>query len=184
MIEKGEILMKDTLLRMLKKAKPDAKYMTYEFLEGSEGSFRNGNITQETLLPMVEEASEVSKSDRYNDVIMVDGLGITSLDVGDNIYYHTENVEGYLEHVSKYNPYYKVYIKLDKENRTISFKLGKQERTLQLMEGTEFVSKPYYKKGLKVVSAENLEKHIQDEFWNPRMVNIGHTVLGINRFFV
>ena len=176
--------MKDTLLTMLKEAKPDAKYMTYEFLEGGEGKFRNGKIIQEELLPLVEKASDVSKSDKFNDVIMVDGLGIYSLDVGENIYYPTENVEGYIEHVSKYNPYYRVYIKLDKENKTISFKLGKRERTLQLMEGTEFVSKPYYKKGLKVVSANNLEEHINDEFWNPRMVNIGHLVLGIERYFI
>lgn len=173
--------MKDTLLTMLNKAKPDASYMTYEFRDGGDSCHRNGRITQSELLPLVENARDVSKKENCNDVIMVDGLGICSIDVGLNVCYETENVEGYVEHVSKYNPYHKVYIKLDKENKTISFKLGKMERTLELMEGTEFVSKPYYKKGLKIVSVNDLEKHIQDEFWNPRMVNIGHLVLGIKK---
>ncbi len=96
--------------------------------------------------------------------------------------YETTNTDGYIEHISKYNKYYNVFIKFEKDadKKTISFKLGKKERTLELVEDTEYVAKVFdYKRKIKCVSAEDLEKHCFDEFWNPMMIELGRRILGI-----
>jgi hypothetical protein len=176
---KGESNMKNTLLNMLEQIQEDAKFHVYNFEGDESGTFRSAFKDKTYVLPIVTEAKEIRLHKSLRDVLMVDGVGVSMSSFSDNIDYPTEGTEGYMSYISKYNPYHKVFIKLDKEAKTISFKLGDKEKTLQLIEGTGFVSKPYYKKAMKCESVERLESHIEDEFWNPRMVDIGRLVLGI-----
>lgn len=98
--------------------------------------------------------------------------------VNENQIFQTAPSDGYYHAICKYNPNYDVFIKLDHEKKNISFLLGSKEKTLELVEYSEFVSKPSRNKML-CVSANDLERHIHDEFWNPRMINVGRRVLRI-----
>ncbi|UOE58165.1 hypothetical protein [Cytobacillus oceanisediminis] len=167
--------MKENLLKALEKAKDDAQYWIYKF--SPEGTYKMEKKIRGEIIDLISKAELIFFHEDMKDVIMLGEIGLSAASVEENIYYETINTEGYVEHVSKYNPYHKVYIKLDKDNKTIEFKLGDRHKKLELIESGEYVSKPHYSKWLKVVSADDLEKHIGDEFWNPRMVHIGRTVL-------
>ncbi|WCK57270.1 hypothetical protein PP175_29200 (plasmid) [Aneurinibacillus sp. Ricciae_BoGa-3] len=158
--------------------KEDAEFWVYFFNEedGTRTLHKKDKAYVQELFNQVEE---VSLHHDFKDVLMVTDKGVFLVDFNENIYYETKDTEGYYEYVSKYNKYHKVYIKLDKEHKTITFKLGDKCKTLELMEHTEFVHKPYKRKYLKCVSAQNLESHMQDAFWNPIMVTVGKKVLGI-----
>ena len=71
-----------------------------------------------------------------------------------------------------------VFVKLDAEAKTISFKLGNMEKTMQIVERTCFVSKVVGEK-LYCVSCENLSKHMADRLQNPRFILIARTLLDV-----
>lgn len=175
--------MREKLVAALNQTKEDATYLVYHF--SPKGTFRTKHYPKSFVVELVNENKEVSIHPDFDDIIMIGETGVSLRSFEQNIYYETLDTEGYLEYISKYNPYYKIYIRLDKENKTIEFKLGDKYKKLELIEeGWDgYVSKPYRQKYMKCVSAEDLEKHIHDEFWNPRMVEIGRRVLKIKSIF-
>lgn len=171
--------MREKLRIALEKAKEDAVYLVYQF--SPEGTYRTNKYQKPFVEALINENEEVSSHPKLKDIVMIGDTGVAIKSFEENINYDTPDTEGFLEHLSKYNPYYKIYIRLDKENKTIEFKLGDKYKKLELIEEgwNGYVSKPYRQKYLKCTSAEDLEKHIHDEFWNPRMVDIGRRVLKI-----
>ncbi|PLS19132.1 hypothetical protein CVD28_01620 [Bacillus sp. M6-12] len=175
--------MKQHLLTIIGQIQEDARFFIYEYNE--DGTFKSVFKEKPYVLSLIQDATDIQPHENYDDVILVNGnMGLWTKSFSENIDYPTENTEGFMEYISQYNPYYKVFIKLDEEKKTITFKLGDKEKTLELIERTNYVSKPHYKKYMKCVSVEDLKKHIDDKFWNPRMVDIGRIVLGLKDFKV
>jgi hypothetical protein len=174
--------MKEKLVAALQKTKEDAKFAVYHFTSGD--NYKLELQSKAYVENLLEHCSDVTLHQSHKDVIMLGDVGLSIRSVDENIYYETPDTEGYFEYKSKYNPYYNIFIRLDKENKTIEFKLGDKHKKLELIEeGFDgYVSKPHRGKYMRCVSAEDLEKHIHDEFWNPRMVRIGRRVLNIKSF--
>lgn len=170
--------MKEVLVSILAKIKDDANFIIYHYTP--EGTFTNSFEEKIYIENLLNDTSNDFITQRFRDVIMIsESIGVSIRDLDHNIYHETKDTDGFIEHICKYNKYYKIYIKLDKENKTITFKLGDKIKKLELLEeGFEgYISKPYKQKYLKCVSFDDLERHINDEFWNPRMVDIGRKVL-------
>lgn len=177
--------MKELLMTALQQTKEDAQFFIYNF--SPEGTFRSSKEPKTFVQELLEQCDEViMNKDISNTLMLKDNIGVAVSRFDENIYYETTDTEGFMEYVSKYNPYYKIFIKLDKEAKTIEFKLGNKSKVLELMEEgfNGYVSKPYKHKYLRCVDVEDLEKHIFDEFWNPRMVEIGRKVLKIKQLNV
>lgn len=176
--------MKQTLLEVLKEVKEDAKFFVYFYTPDGTGTFRSDFKEKSFVQDCIEKATEVTPHPSYNDVVMVsEHIGLSTKSFEENIYYETTGVDGFMNYVSKHNQYYNIFIKLDKENKTITFKLGDKEKTLELLEHgfDSYVSKPYRQKYMICDNANELEKHINDESWNPRMVSIGRKVLKLDK---
>lgn len=170
--------LKEEMLAALSRTRADAEYFVYEFT-GNGSEFRSKKFNKVFVEALIKKCSEVVSHKELSNCWMISkdiGVGLGNFE--ENIYYETPDTEGYLEHICKYNKYYKVYIRLDKEKKTIEFKLGDRYKKLELKENADYVSKPSRNKML-CVSAEELEKFIHDRFWNPRMVRIGRLVLKI-----
>ncbi|MEX3625462.1 hypothetical protein [Viridibacillus arvi] len=172
--------MKEQVITALQQTKEDAQYYVYTFTP--EGMFRYSKEPKAFVENLVKQCDSVSVNPKLNDVLMIgNNIGVSIKSFEENIYYETERTEGFIEYVSKYNPYYKIFINLDKEAKTIEFKLGSKSKLLELVEEgfSGYVSKLYKHKYLRCCDANHLEEHIFDESWNPRMVEIGRKVLQI-----
>lgn len=173
--------MKEQLIALLERIKEDAGFIIYHFDAG--GRFKMESQTKDFVLEKLAQNNELTMHTGVKEIIMLsEMIGVRAADFIENISYETSDIEGYIEYISKYNPYHKIYIRLKKDTKTIEFKLGDKYKLLELMEEgfSGFVSKPYKNKYLRCVSAESLEEHIQDKSWNPRMVEIGRKILKIN----
>ncbi|WP_121616607.1 hypothetical protein [Virgibacillus halodenitrificans] len=171
--------MREKLVAALQQTKEDAVYMVYHF--SPKGTFRTKVYQKSFVEDLINDNKEIRIHPNFKNVIMIGETGVSLNSFEHNIYFETPNTEGYLEYVSKYNPYYKIYIRLNKKSKTIEFKLGDKYKKLGLIEegSNGYVSKPYRQKYMKCDSAEELEKHIHDDWWKPRMVDIGRRVLKI-----
>lgn len=88
---------------------------------------------------------------------------------------HTPESDIYTHVVDKGNPYYDIFFRLDREQKTISFALGDMKKCLPVVEHTEWCWKPT-RKGLLCQNIDRLEKDFLDPFWNPIAVAIGRKV--------
>jgi len=184
---KYEPILKTALIRAIENTYDDSRFHIGRATESS-CDFRNGLqnnkhdwIMKGDLLELIKtEADEVIVGiPGHEDSLVLNAQTYIYRDcINENQVIHTTAPEEYQRLVSKYNPHFDVYMKLDKEKKTISFLLGDKEKTLALIEHTDFVSKPVYKE-MYCVTADDLERHIHDEFWNPRMITIGRHVLRI-----
>lgn len=179
-------LTKKEVLELLLNIKDDAKFLIYRYSE--TGTFKHDFVEKKIVQEYVDKVSEISyRESRFgidtSVINIADNVGLCISGLYENQYYETSNVEGYIKYVDKTNKYNHIFIKIDKDStpRTISFKLGDKEKTLELIEeGFDgYVSKPYRQKYMKCVSAENLEEHCHDELFNPRMIMVGKKVLKI-----
>lgn len=179
-------LTKEKVLELLLNVKEDAIFSLYRFSD--KGTFKCDFVQKNVVQEYVDEVDELSyRETSYGidkSVVNIShNIGLCVSGLYKNQYYETHNTDGYMKYIDKLNKYNHIYIKIDKEStpKTISFKLGNKEKTLELIEeGFDgYVSKPYRQKYMKCVSAEDLEKHCNDEFFNPRMVDIGRRVLKI-----
>jgi len=62
---------------------------------------------------------------------------------------------------------------------TISFLMGDHQKTLLLKPRTNYTYK-LFKTMMYCVSADDLERFMRDEFWNPSFINIGRMDLGLD----
>lgn len=90
----------------------------------------------------------------------------------------TPNAERYTHVVDKCNPYYDIFFRLNREQKTITFALGDTKKEIPVVEGTEWCWKPT-RKGILCQNIDRLEKNFLDPFWNPIAVGVGRKVLGI-----
>lgn len=111
-------------------------------------------------------------------LVLSKNLFVSRGSINDNQVFNTKAPEGYYHSVCKYNRHLEVYIKIDKEAKTISFLLGDKEKTLELVEYSGFVYK-FARGKMYCQSAEDLEKFMKDDFWNPAMIVVGRRVLKI-----
>jgi len=184
------IPLKQQLLNTLSTAR-EAKYMISKVV--SEDKDKDINIierictnsshfiTKTELIALINqyEESQINRC-KWDDehIALGNDCWIYTNTINESQNYITEDIQNYTKHDCKYNPSYYVYIKMDKDYNTISFKLGNKEKTLNLIYNTEFVSKPV-KNELWCSDFERLKKDIEDDFWNPRMIDLGRKVLKI-----
>lgn len=90
----------------------------------------------------------------------------------------TPEADIYTHVVSRYNPYYDIFFRLDMEQKTITFALGDRKKSLPVVEHTEWCWKPT-PQGLLCGDIDCLEQNFLDPFWNPIAVTIGRKVLNI-----
>ncbi len=90
----------------------------------------------------------------------------------------TPDAESYTHVVDKSNPYYDIFFRLDRENKTITFALGVLKKELSVVEYSGWCWKPT-RNGLLCQNMEQLEKNFLDPFWNPIAVTVGRKVLKI-----
>lgn len=174
--------MKEKLIDVLNKIKDDARFFIYHYKE--DGTFTHEFVNKPFINDLIQNSNVISYHPKYEDRILIDNkTAISTSSFNDNIFYETNNVQDYFEYVNSHNPYHNVFIKLDKENKIISFKLGNKSKTLQIIEEgiNGFVSKIYRQKYMKCNNINDLEEHIKDPFWNPRMVSIGRKALKLEK---
>lgn len=174
--------------------KKDAKLMVSKRLEGNMN--KTVVLTVEEVSMMLEECiangkTILEKSDFLAGeyIYLSDDYGISPHRILAAICYETNDVPaGYVEYVDKYNPYHNIFIKVDHDAKEISFMVGAYKKTLILIEEgfskNSYVSKPFRQTHMKCVSSEDLERHCKDEFFNPRMIDIGRKVLKLQPKFV
>lgn len=178
-MKKKVLTTKKELIELLDLIKDDSEILAF-FYKNNVGntSFSSKKILKEEILKqLTEEKDELRfKKNRFDEIdkeeIMIGSIGVSTRSLYINIHYETLDIEDYYECRCQYYPDYKVYIKLDKENKLITFKLGNKEKTLEIITGSEYVMKPYRMKYLKCVSLSNLEKFIKDDFWRSRVLSI------------
>lgn len=180
------ILTKEDILELLLNTKDDSMFMIYKY--SNTGTFKNESVKKNIVEKYIENISQISYRNGQFGIDMsviniADNIGLSISDLYKNQYFETSDIDGYMKYVDKYNKYNHIYIKINKESipKTISFKLGCKEKTLELVEEgyNGYVSKPYRQKYMKCVSAESLERHCNDKLFNPRMINIGKKILKI-----
>lgn len=170
--------MKMKLLAVMENIKDDAKFWIRFFTP--EGRFSCERRDKAFVLDILGKAVVVSENETFNDVLMFnETIGVSRSGFNENVIFETPNTDGFKEYASKHNSNYKVYLKLDKEAKTITFKLGNKVKMLELIEHSVYAHRPYKGKYMEVASVESLEKFINDPFWNPAMVPIGRKVLNI-----
>jgi hypothetical protein len=175
--------MKEKLMEALKQTKDDADYIIYYFTE--EGTFSNKHQFTPYVRELVEKATEIKIHPDFEDIVMVaDRIGISRKDFAYNISYETKDTEGFEEHTNKFEKAHNVFIKLDRENKLITFKLAEKEKTMQILERTDYVCNPYKGKYIRCVDIDGIVKHMKDEFFNPYMVKLGRKVLGFPDYVV
>lgn len=142
---------------------------------------RSARCSKAELLDMIRQNApdEITSIPGHSDyLVLIKNLYVSRGSINDNQVFHTKAPEGYYHSVSKYNRHLEVYIKIDKEQKTISFLLGDKEKTLELVEYSGFVYK-FARGKMYCQSAEDLERFMKDDFWNPAMIVLGRRVLKI-----
>ena len=180
-------LFKTALLQAVENTYDNSRFLMGYGLK-DDCDFRNGlslnrhdKVSKNELLELIRhEALDeiISIPDHVDSLVLTPKMYVFRDNINDNQVIRTSAPEDYYHSVCKYNANLDVYIKLDKVKKTISFLLGDTEKTLALEEYSGFVSKPSGKR-LMCVTADDLERHILDEFWNPRMIRIGRYILHI-----
>lgn len=176
--------MKEKLLEILSNIKEDARFFVQDYSEYETTHTVPHSFEQKPFVEnLIQTNINISMHPEREDEIVVGNYRLHLKNFIENIYYETPNVENFMEHVSKYNPYFKVFIKIDDEAKTITFKLGDKEKTLTLLEEgfNGYVSKIFKKNYMKCNSIKDLKEHILDEFWNPRMVMVGRVALQMDK---
>lgn len=179
---------KAALLKAVKNTYDDSKFFVgrgvLDDCDFTQGLNRNRSefISKYALL----EEIKVSKYDRigsmpgFPDNLVLDPKTYVYCDsISDNQIYNTDAPDGYYHSASKHNPHLEVFIKIDRENMTISFLLGEHQKTLLLKPRTKYTYK-LLKTMMYCVSADDLERFMKDEFWNPMFINIGRKALGLD----
>ncbi|MGH1286329.1 hypothetical protein [Bacillus toyonensis] len=72
-----------------------------------------------------------------------------------------------------------MFYKIDTDVKTITFKLGKKQLTLDRQCQQDFVMKPHYKKWIKTDTIPSFQKHLADSFWADKNIAIGRRLLGL-----
>ncbi len=142
---------------------------------------RSAKCVKAELLDMIRQNAPdeiISVPGHPDYLVLSKNLFVSRGTINDNQVFHTKAPEGYYHSVCKYNRHLEVYIKIDKEQKTISFLLGDQEKTVGLVEYSGFVYK-FARGKMYCQSAEDLEKFMKDDFWNPAMIVVGRRVLKI-----
>ena len=184
-------LTKKEVLELLDKVGDEANLYLKEFTDGSTngtGRFRSIHMSKQDLINLLNSNDcELRPALDYdnkvdNDVLIIENKGICLFSIYNNIEYKTENVEDYIHVQSPNNKYYEVFIKVDKENKKIHFKLGNKEKILDIIEGNDinsYVMKPIYSKQLKCVNIRHLIDFINDTFWTNHVLKISRKVLRV-----
>ena len=117
-------------------------------------------------------------------VILDEDKGIWASDLISQIHYLTSDVEGFKEVYSNNKPNYNLFIKIDKVNKMIEFKLGNKHKRLKLAERgfDSYVFKPQGDT-LICVDVDHLEEFIHDPFWVNDVLEIGRGILDVPTSF-
>ncbi|MEG0380915.1 MAG: hypothetical protein RR603_04360 [Kurthia sp.] len=181
-LELMDFIKKDAGLRVSKRL--EGNMIKTVILEVEEVSMLLANCIKNGKT-MLEKSDFISSEYIY----LSDDYGISPHGILTAIYYETNDVPaGYVEYVDQYNPYHNIFIRVDHDAEEISFMVGAYKKTLTLIEEgfskKSYVSKPFRQTHMKCVSSEDLERHCNDEFFNPRMIEIGRKVLKLQPKFV
>jgi len=185
----------DGMLAMQKTALLEAVENTYEdskFFVGrgipddcdfTQGYFRNRTefITKDALLEEIKASQYdliVSMPDFSENLVLDPKTYVVCDRISDNQIYHTDAPDGYYHSINTNNPHLEVFIKIDRENMTISFLLGSHQRTLPL-EVRPGYGYELHETKLYCESIDDLEEYIKDEYWNPSFITIGRMALGL-----
>ena len=174
--------------------KKDAKFNVSKRLEGNRVTTVVVNVEEISMMLMnciMNGKTMLEKSDFLSSehIYLSDEYGIQPHGILAAIFYETNDVPaGYVEYVDKYKPYHNIFIRVDHDEKEISFMVGSYKKTLTLIEEgfskKSYVSKPYRQTHMKCVNSKDLERHCNDEFFNPRMIEIGRKVLKLQPKFV
>ena len=184
-------LTKKDVLELLDKVGDEANLYLKEFVDDcpdGKGGYYSSYIGKTELIQFLETSEdELKPALHYNDeidynVLIIKNKGICLRSIYESIYYKTENVEDYIHVQSSHNKYYEVFIKINKDEKKIHFKLGNKEKILDIIEENDinsYVMKPIYTKRLKCVNIDNLLDFINDDFWTNHVLSISRKVLRI-----
>lgn len=142
---------------------------------------RSAKCVKAELLDMIRQnaPNEIISVPGHPDYLVLSkNLFVSRGSINDNQVFNTNIPEGYYHSVCKYNRHLEVYIKIDKEQKTISFLLGDQEKTLELVEYSGYVYKFAHGR-MYCQSADDMERFMKDDFWNPAMIVVGRHILKI-----
>ncbi|GAB6427655.1 hypothetical protein bcgnr5372_37770 [Bacillus luti] len=169
---------KPTLLEVLKKIKDDAMFYHMTYTNRKKGIFRGGKISKELLMNYLKNIDELEIHDgEFFKVAENNYVQIGS--VYNNINYETEDIQGFTEIKLPKNVYFNIFYKIDKDEGTITYKLGENVKTLQIKTGSDFVSKPSKDKYMLTCDLNYLEHTLREIENVERNVSIGRRVLGI-----
>ena len=182
------MVQKTDLLKAVENTYDDSRFLVgrglTEDCDFTQGLNRNRTnfISKDTLLEEIRacQYARIGSMPNYPDNLVIDPKTYVYCDsISDNQIYHTDAPDGYYHSVSKLNAHLEVFIKIDRENMTISFLLGDHQKTLLLKPRTNYTYK-LFKTMMYCVSADDLERFMRDEFWNPSFINIGRMALGLD----
>ncbi|GAB6458076.1 hypothetical protein bcgnr5390_61640 [Bacillus luti] len=169
---------KTTLLEVLKKIEDDAMFFCMTYTNREKGIFRGGKISKEALMGCIKNIDEIEIHDgdyfkvSENNYVHIGGIY-------NNINYITGDIQGFTEIKLTKNAYFNIFYKIDKDERTITYKLGQHAKTLQIKTGFDFVSKPSKGKFMQTESVNYLEHTLKEKENADRNISIGRRVLGI-----
>ncbi|WP_336769982.1 hypothetical protein [Bacillus bombysepticus] len=169
---------KTKLLELLMKNEDDAMFYQMIYTNRLKGTFRGGKINKETLMGFLENIDELKiHEDAFFKITENNYVHIGS--IYNNINYKTFDIQGFTEIRMPNNPYFNIFYKIDKDERTITYKLGELVKTLQIKTGFDVVSQPIKGKFMHTVDSNYLEHTLRESMYADRNISIGRRVLGI-----
>ncbi|GAA0853948.1 hypothetical protein ABER99_20190 [Paenibacillus glucanolyticus] len=175
--------MKEQLIKLMNQIKPDAVFIVNWYIgdKGIEGTFKSEYESQAFLTEIIRGSICIQKHPRLEDVLIIDDkYGFNVTQIYNSIPYQTPDTDGFKECICKYNKYNNIFIKVDEENKTVTFKLANKMVTLNLIEYTKWTFKYVKtKKQLKISSIKDFKSFIEDPFWHPTTIELGRRVLNM-----
>ncbi|WP_240416627.1 hypothetical protein [Paenibacillus periandrae] len=172
--------MKEQLKAMMEKIKDDATFIVRWYgNQGIEGTFRSEFETKPFLDTVIQELTSIRIHPTMDDLLVInEKLGVSIEEFFNSICYETPDCEGFEEYICKFNRYYNIFVKIDRDEHIITFKLGDKTAHVKLVEHTEWTHKYVAsKKQLLIKSIDSFNSFINDPFWNPSIVVIGRRIL-------
>lgn len=182
-----EIISKDELINSVLGTYDNSRFFCGESVEETTdfklGLERNWGVFYEKdkLLDAIRTKAdaEMALMPGHPDyIVLCSCLYLSRNSVNENQVFHTNPPEGYTRVAEGPDGNHHVYVKVDKTRKTISFLLGNVEKTLALETGTEWTYKLSGNR-LLCLSADDLERFINNRSWSRSVVKLGRRVLRI-----
>ena len=177
--------LKEKLLNVLSNSYENSTYVYSEATEHGKDLIidicRNSSklINREELIKLVEDNQIFKSINRIDERIIIGDKGwIYTNCINSNYKYNTDGTEGFIRVECNINKNYHVYIKVDEDKNTATFKLGNKEKTLNLSLYSGFCWKPSGN-NLLINTIDDFKRNFTCDLFSKTLVKVGRSILRI-----